>query len=215
MNYPRTDCEFSPAQLLMGRRLRGAMWGLPSLFAEGSDQRIYSKRIEKRVDHYDKYSRGVELPDFCKNEVVKVQDPKTKKWDKSGIIKKIIRNRKGRSSSYEILVDGETQYHRNKRFLRKTKSSKIEESSSSSIQGSKSGESNNKVISTLKKESAKMHYGMGVPKKHREHREAPRAPCVVKGRSLFPGRKRRCHGAFSLKRKSTVRSSKTKKHRVK
>ena len=55
---------------------------------------------------------------------------------------------------------------------------------------------------------------MGVSKKHREHREAPRAPCVVKGRSLFPGKKQRCHGAFSLKRKSTVRNSKTKKHRL-
>ena len=43
---------------------------------------------------------------------------------------------------------------------------------------------------------------LGVPKKHREHREAPRAPCVVKGRSLFPGRKRRCHGALSLNEKA-------------
>ena len=120
-NLRRSDSNFTPAQLFVGRRMRGKITMMPEKLKEGSNQKVYEERIEKRSNHYKKHLKGQNLADLKKGDSVRIQNVKNKTWDTTGKIEKKIRGKEGQSSSYEVLVDGEIQYHRNKRYLRKIK----------------------------------------------------------------------------------------------
>ena len=118
-NLRRSDSNFTPAQLFIGRRMRGKITMMPEKLKEGSNQKLYADRLEKRSSHYKKFLKGRNLADLKKGDVVRVQNIKTKFWDTTGVIKKKIRGEEGQSSSYEVLIGGKTMKHRNKRYLRK------------------------------------------------------------------------------------------------
>ena len=160
-NLPRTDSDFTPSQLFIGRRMRTSVAALSAHFAEGSNQEVYSKRIEKKAAHYKRYGGGKELKDFEIDDVVRIQDKFSKKWDKFGIVKEKIRGKSGQSSSYKILI-GDTYYHRNKQYLRKTKSLRNEKSASCAT---KCDESNNDANKALKKNADNKKPGILLPAK--------------------------------------------------
>lgn len=107
----------SPAQVLYGRPLRSCVPAHPDAFskewqskAEDCNRRA-AARAENVAVRYDNQAR--ELPKLHVGQQVRLQDPKTQHWDKTGLVMGV-----GRARTYEVRVPSGRVYWRNRRFLR-------------------------------------------------------------------------------------------------
>ena len=107
--------RYSPTQLLYGHRQRGELPALPGAYddidRDAADQERQRLR-DKAKDHHDK--RAHTLPPASVGMPVWIQDPSSKRWNISGVIKTITRN--GRT--YLLELDNGRQYWRNRKFVR-------------------------------------------------------------------------------------------------
>lgn len=109
----------SPAQTLYGHPLRSCVPAHAKAFqkqwqarAESCDRRAAS-RLRDATARYDAHARP--LPPLAPQDVVRVQDPPTKRWDRVGTVMGI-----GRSRDYLIRMPSGRIWWRNRRFLRPT-----------------------------------------------------------------------------------------------
>jgi hypothetical protein len=127
MNYRNTPLEEinqSPAQLMMGRRLKTSLpTAAPLLKSRASDevQRILKKQKEKQKQYYDKRT-GKELPPLQPGETVQMKHGE--KWIKAKVLHKHQSPR-----SYVIESEQRQKYRRNRRHLRSSKLSEKEQRS--------------------------------------------------------------------------------------
>ena len=119
MNYRNTPLEEinqSPAQLMMGRRLKTSLpTAAPLLKYRASDevQRILKKQKENQKQYYDKRT-GKELPPLQPGETVQMKHGE--KWIKAKVLHKHQSPR-----SYVIESEQRQTYRRNLRHLRSRK----------------------------------------------------------------------------------------------
>ena len=116
-NTPLEEINLSPAQLMMGRRLKTSLpTALPLLQSQVSDsvQRILTKQKEKQKQYYDKRT-GQELPPLQPGETVQMKHGE--KWIPAKVLSK-------HQSPRSYLVESEQtgqKYRRNRRHLRSSK----------------------------------------------------------------------------------------------
>ena len=113
-NAPRAE-GFSPAQLMFQRRQRTSLPCHPAAYqpitiSEADKARAKVRKRAKQA--FDEHA--IQLRDLQEGERVRVQDPKTKRWELQGNISKVFHN--GRS--YEVLLDDEYSTHVNRRRVR-------------------------------------------------------------------------------------------------
>ena len=138
---PMRGMTASPAELFYGRQMRGQ---LPQLkrkmkLKENLEKREiarsnYSKRRGTRKHRSEKLKAG---------QRITLQDEKTGKWDREGVIKKPRNN----SRSYEILLDDGSKVLRNTRFLRKARPRDVNDESTSHMPLPQRGESQSREAS--------------------------------------------------------------------
>ncbi|XP_063886394.1 uncharacterized protein LOC135114421 [Scylla paramamosain] len=107
----------SPAQVLYGHPLRSCVPAHLDSFsmewqskAEDCDRRA-ATHTENVAVQYDNQAR--ELPKLQVGQQVRLQDPKTHRWDKVGVVMSV-----GKARTYEVRVPSGRVYWRNRRFLR-------------------------------------------------------------------------------------------------
>ena len=117
-NCPRTDSNnYSPAELLLNRKLKGFLPCLPSKLIGNTDQKLYSDRIMYRQKEYSKL-QGTYLPDFTIGDKVRVQNTITNLWDRMGTIQRVESEHNNPSKSYIVKLEDGTSMRRNKKRLR-------------------------------------------------------------------------------------------------
>ena len=148
-NTPRSNEDLSPAELFTGRIQRTEMPILEENLREKIDgttrRKSYENRIEKSRISYQK-RRGQLLKSFEKNDLVILQNPLTKLWNKKGKI--IGFKRCGHSKSYIVLSNGQTMV-RNAKFL------KLLNSNSNKSKDDEKSESANNHLCNFKKTKSK------------------------------------------------------------
>ncbi|XP_059092469.1 uncharacterized protein K02A2.6-like [Tigriopus californicus] len=102
----RTD-GFSPAQWLFGRGLRTRIPGHPAHYNRLSDH-VWAQALQRREEESEKTqvrfdNTAIPLPPLQPHDTVLVQDPRTKKWNRSGLV---IEPRRNHRSSYKVEIDG-------------------------------------------------------------------------------------------------------------
>jgi hypothetical protein len=116
-NTPRSE-GISPAQYVFGRRQRTSIPILPDGYKRISENEIQKgeKRREKSDETIKQYhDQGSHLlPSFEVGDVVRVQDQRSKKWDRTG---KVVDVRPGGRSYFVELLDGKVIL-RNRRYLK-------------------------------------------------------------------------------------------------
>ena len=127
-NTPRSHEKFSPSELFFGRIQRTELPVLEKRLREKTSaaarDAAYRERISNAKSAYRK-KKGQVLCNFNKNDIVLVQNMKTKEWDTKAKILDFSRDLKhhcqscqdSHSRSYEILSDGKRKV-RNRRFLK-------------------------------------------------------------------------------------------------
>ncbi|XP_076060283.1 uncharacterized protein LOC143036605 [Oratosquilla oratoria] len=107
----------SPAQVLYGHPLRSCVPAHPDAFstewqtkAEECDRRA-AAQAKDAADRYDSHAR--ELSRLHVGQHVRLQDPKTHRWDKVGIVMRV-----GKARTYEIRTTSGRVLQRNRHFLR-------------------------------------------------------------------------------------------------
>lgn len=116
-NTPRSNGQ-SPAQAVYGKPYRTKLPTHYSLFAEG--WQTAATEVDSRAEvlrgkaeqHYNKTARP--LPYLKPGDIVRMQDPKSKRWDTIG---EVINN-PSRKRSYTIKTESGKVYWRNRKFLR-------------------------------------------------------------------------------------------------
>ncbi len=115
-NTPRAGGK-SPAEIVFGHPVRSRLPVHHSAFderwlvaMEAHDHKM-SKLQEQAHEAYDKQAR--KLPYLAIDALVRLQDPKTKLWDKTGIIVS-----RGRFRDYRVRLPSGRCYWRNRRFIR-------------------------------------------------------------------------------------------------
>ncbi len=124
-NTPLQDGPMSPAQLLFGRPLADFLPANPSAYKLHPywDEQVKQAQRQRSARHSkveQRYNFGTKslLPLTIGQQVI-LQNPSTKRWDRTGTITNILPHRK-----YEIfLSDTGNKTHRNRRFLRPLSSS--------------------------------------------------------------------------------------------
>ena len=113
-NAPRAD-GYSPAELLYGRRQRGALPALPAAYEPIDVRDAELKRRQKQDDnkaYSDKRSRPIK--DMAVGSPVVIQDVKSHRWDIYGVI--LASHQSGRC--LRIQLDNGKVYYRNRRHVR-------------------------------------------------------------------------------------------------
>ncbi len=114
-NTPRSPTDLSPAQIIFGHHIRDC---LPAHREQLVPQQRYE--IEKRLQEVrqfrkplntDKFQR--ELPLLYPGQLVRIQDPRTKRWNKTGTILNFGKN----DREYLVRIDNAV-YRRNRIFLK-------------------------------------------------------------------------------------------------
>ena len=114
-NTPRVN-GLSPAQILFGRSLRSCVPAHKSAFKPTWHDmaREYDRHHaiqESAVHHYN--TRAKSLSQLAVGDNVRIQDPRSKRWELTGIIVSVEPHR-----SYLIKTPSGRVYHRNRRFIR-------------------------------------------------------------------------------------------------
>ena len=115
-NCPRQDGR-SPAQVVLGHPLRSCVPAHHRSFApewQQSAAQCDQKGADIRRKAEETYNRSVKsLPPLKVADEVRMQDPITKQWDRTGVVVGVGRNR-----DYNIKTPSGRVYWRNRRFLR-------------------------------------------------------------------------------------------------
>ena len=120
-NTPIQEIGLSPAQMLLHRRLRDNLPAQPCLYkphpewvmAAQQREQLLRRRDARLVEAYNRSAHS--LPQLAVGDVVVIQDPKTRRWTRTGRIAEILGHRQ-----HKIRVDGSGRVTlRNRRFLRK------------------------------------------------------------------------------------------------
>ena len=122
-NTPRND-GMSPAQVVFGNSLRTLIPAHHRLFApkwqtsmEDRD-RIATKLKEAAMERYNKNARP--LPPIKIGTTVRIQDPTSKLWDRSGVVVSVGKNR-----DYRVKQPSGRTLWRNRRFLREDRTAEL------------------------------------------------------------------------------------------
>ena len=120
-NTPLREGDKSPAQLLLGRQLRG---GVPVATSHLLIQQHWKDDLSRRERMMTEKAERLQeesgrsashLPKLAVGQHVRVQDSVTKRWDRSGVVTRILRPIR----QYTIRLDGSGRLVlRNRRFLR-------------------------------------------------------------------------------------------------
>ena len=116
-NTPRHD-GFSPAQLLFGRRQKGALPVLPQAYEPINTHEAELKRRRKQDDNKvraDKHASPIK--DITPGTPVVIQDTKSLRWDTTGVVVATYQN--GRCLKIR-LDNSQRLYFRNRRHVRPT-----------------------------------------------------------------------------------------------
>ena len=113
---PTSNMDVSPARIMMGRQLRNP--NLPSL-PDGIDVEAaaaagMARRRDEKLHHNEKVKKCGSAIDLKVGQIVRLQDPHTKRWDQEGRVQAL---RPHGRSAY-ILADSGRVYLRNRRFIR-------------------------------------------------------------------------------------------------
>ena len=110
-NTPLRDGGKSPAQLLLGRQLRS---GVPVPSNELRISQHWTEHLERRqremarrgeaLQESSKYRRL--LPKLSVGDAVRIQDPVTKRWDRTGVVTKLLRPIR----QYTVRLDGSARF---------------------------------------------------------------------------------------------------------
>jgi hypothetical protein len=111
-NIPRTD-GLSPAQWLFNRLQRTKSPALSTCYDLLSKESLAESQLRRGKEDGSSSSTKHSLSVLSPSTLVRIQDTKTRKWDKVGTILSIRKNKR----SYNVLVNGK-QYLRNRRYLR-------------------------------------------------------------------------------------------------
>ncbi len=110
----------SPAQLLMGRRIRTFLPALPIVLQASADKHIVEKRKEKQQQSHNR--RKKELPELRIGDLVRVWSNQTRLWDRLATVQKQVAPR-----SFEVRLDNGATLRRNRRALKKVAVGREEE----------------------------------------------------------------------------------------
>jgi len=112
-NTPKAH-GLSPSELMFGRNIRSTVPTLPSEFKVPDNTEMKEKdaaQKEKIREHFDSRTRPLSVLEV--GDTVWIQNPVSKKWDRSGTVKKV-----GPYRDYDVQVDGGRVLNRNRRYLR-------------------------------------------------------------------------------------------------
>ncbi len=115
-NTPRAGGK-SPAEIVFGQPLRSLLPAHHTAFDKRwlTDMDDYDKKMsalqEQATDGYNRQAR--ELRKLAANAPVRIQDPVTKLWDKTGVVIS-----RGHHRDYRVRLPSGRCYWRNRRFLR-------------------------------------------------------------------------------------------------
>ena len=105
---------YSPAELLMGRRIRTTLPIHPSLLVHERAEEVVQRRQniqQKQKDYYDRQAR--DLSPLEVEQMVRIQDDKTGRWVTEGVVIGRLRDR-----SYQVKTASGKIYQRNRRALK-------------------------------------------------------------------------------------------------
>ena len=112
-NCPRAD-GFSPAQMFFGRRLRGALPTLPQALAPINHAEAHNARQRTNQRVHLRGQAAHPLPPLRVGQRVRVQDPKTKRWEHEGVVSHQFNPRR-----YTVKLKGERgEWIRNRLYIR-------------------------------------------------------------------------------------------------
>ena len=115
-NTPRQPTGKSPAELIFGRPIRDSIpMHRESLLPEyrfRQEEKLYNHRQNKMSD-IEKQEKGRELPLLRPKTPVRIQDPTSKKWDRTGFIISF-----GQNSREYLVKSGHRELRRNRHFLK-------------------------------------------------------------------------------------------------
>ena len=113
-NFPRRKCQFSPLALFLLRPVKN---DLSNSFTQKFDYETAKKErlafIAKNIKNDVKNKKQVDESKFAEGENVRLQNPETKVWNRSGVIAKVIDNEKR-----EILLEDGSSLVRNTKFIK-------------------------------------------------------------------------------------------------
>ena len=113
-NTPRSPTDLSPAQILFGHSIRDS---LPYRRNQLVPEQRYAveKRLKEHRQHQDQCQTGPkrELPLLHPGQAIRVQDPRSRKWTKTGFVLGFGQNER----EYKIKING-ILYRQNRKFLK-------------------------------------------------------------------------------------------------
>ena len=114
-NTARSPTDLSPAQIIFGHAVRDSLPAHRENFAPTQRFEVERRLQEVRELRNSSTSKeqGRELPLLFPGQIVRVQDPSTKRWTKIGTVINFGKN----DREYLVKVEG-TTYRRNRRFLK-------------------------------------------------------------------------------------------------
>ena len=105
----------SPAQIVYGRPIRDTLPSHPQLYQQQPADSFIDRRREQNEKVKDRYdSRARDLPEFSVGTRVRVQDPRTRRWDRCGVVISV-----GPHRRYRVRFDDGGVVDRNRCHLRK------------------------------------------------------------------------------------------------
>ena len=109
----------SPAQLVYGRPVRDELPAHPETYHHHQEATTHDiaarrrERLQKKVD--ERYNRDAkDLPEFSTGTRVRVQDPRTRRWERCGVITRTLPFRR-----YRVRFDDGGEVERNRSHLRR------------------------------------------------------------------------------------------------
>ncbi len=112
VNTPRRPLNKTPSQLMFGRDLRDGLSLVQDMLTP-EHQAAIERRVQAIKDHQLSVKKPDRLPVLDVGQRVTVQNPTTKKWNKTGKILEHVRRR-----SYRVELDSGAVCWRNRKFLK-------------------------------------------------------------------------------------------------
>ena len=107
----------SPAQIIYGRPIRDTLPSHPQLYQRQPAEHFIDRRREQNEKVKDKYdSRARDLPEFSVGARVRVQDPRTRRWDRCGVVISVGPHRRYRVRFDDGGVVDRNRYHLRRRY---------------------------------------------------------------------------------------------------
>ena len=112
-NTPRSPTDLSPAQILFGHTIRDSLPHRRKQLVPTQRFEVEQRLHEHRQRQQDAQGKPRELPLLRPGQIVRIQDPRTKQWSKTGSIDSFGKN----TREYMVKID-DVVYRRNRKFLK-------------------------------------------------------------------------------------------------